>query len=381
VSAVAAAARRNGREQVGVAVIGCGAWGRNYVRVLRELPQARVDVVCDASAERLEVIRQAFPDVRLVSSVDEAVATPGVEAAVVCTPASSHRAVAQHCLRVGLHTLVEKPLTTCTEDADALIAAAAEAGLVLMTGHTFLYNAGIRKAREYVQSGALGRVYYLYSRRTNLGPIRHDVDAVWDLAPHDVSIFNFVLGRRPEWVSAIGACVVSENLPDVGFVSLGYPGGVVAHAHVSWAEPNKVRELVIVGSDKRVVVNDLDALERVRVFDKGVARAPAEGSTYGEFRLLLRNGDITSPMVEMTEPLKEQCIHFLASVRSRATPLTDGRMGRDVVSVMEAIGRSIIAGGEPVEVAGEPASAHPALRLERRRFIRRRAPARDAVRM
>jgi predicted dehydrogenase len=338
-------------QPVGVAVIGCGYWGRNYVRVLHELPVARVEVVCDASPDRLATIGRAFPGIPLVSSVREALAVPGVEAAVVCTPASSHCAVAGRCLRGGVHTLVEKPLTTCTEDADALVEAADEEDLILMTGHTFIYNAGIRKAREYLESDALGRVYYLYARRTNLGPIRDDVDAIWDLAPHDVSIFNFLLGGLPEWVSAVGACLLCEDRADVGFVSLGYSGGVVAHSHVSWAEPNKTREVVIVGSDKRIVFDDLDALERVRVFDKGIARAPSEASTYGEFGLLLRNGDITSPMIKTTEPLKAQCAHFVASVRTCATPLTDGRAGRDVVSVMEAIDRSVTSGGARVAVA------------------------------
>jgi predicted dehydrogenase len=337
-------------QPVGVAIVGSGYWGRNYVRVLEELLDARVEIVCDASVERLEAIGRSFPNIELTPSLDTALSHPGVEAAIVCTPAGTHRVVAEQCLKHGVHVLVEKPLTTNVEDATALIDLADQEKLVLMTGHTFLYNSGVRKLKEYVDSGEIGQVYYLHARRTSLGPIRSDVNALWDLAPHDISIFNYVLGSQPEWISAIGGCALREGLEDVGFISLGYPGGVVAHIHVSWAEPYKTREVVVVGSDKRIVFNDTDQLERVRVFEKGVAPAPGEVSTFGEFQFLLRDGDIISPMLAPSEPLKEQCAHFLRAVRGVDVPLTDGRLGRDVVAVMEAIDRSVAARGAPIQI-------------------------------
>jgi predicted dehydrogenase len=221
----------------------------------------------------------------------------------------------------------------------------------LLVGHTFLYNAGVKKAKEYIANESLGDVYYLYARRTSLGPIRHDVNALWDLAPHDVAIFNYLLDTPPEWVSAVGAKVLRNSREDVGFISLGYPDGIVAHIHVSWADPNKVREVVVVGSQKRVLFNDLDPLERVRVFDKGVALLPAEEATsFGEYQFLLRDGDITSPALAVIEPLKHVCGHFLHCIRRGEAPMTNGDQGRDIVRVMEAVDRSVAENGAPVRV-------------------------------
>jgi predicted dehydrogenase len=342
--------RSSAADPVGVVLIGCGYWGRNYVRIFGELSDANVLAVCDGSVERLQGIGSDYPDAFLTSSLDEALAVPGVEAAVVCTPAATHHDIAERCLRAGVHVLLEKPMTTTTEDADSLLELSAATGLTLMVGHTFLFNAGIRKVKEYVDRGDAGRLYYLYAQRTSLGPIRSDVNALWDLAPHDISIFSYLLGAEPEWASAVGSCVLGCDNADVGFITLGYPGGIVGHIHVSWADPNKVREVVLVGSDTRIVFSDTNPLERVRVFHKGIAREPSENKTYGEFRLQLRDGDIVSPVIEASEPLKTQCSSFLHCVRTGERPLTDGYVGRRVVSVMEAIDRSLAGGGHPVDV-------------------------------
>jgi predicted dehydrogenase len=226
-----------------------------------------------------------------------------------------------------------------------------------MAGHTFIYNSGIRKIKDYVDQGEVGRVYYIYSSRTNLGPIRHDVNALWDLAPHDVAIFNYLLDSVPAWVSAIGARVLKNRREDVGFISLGYPNGIVGHIHVSWADPNKVREVVVVGSDKRIAFNDLNPIEQVRIFEKSVWADEEEASSYGEYHFLVRDGNIISPRIEVSEPLKNQCTHFLDCVARGGRPLTGGREGRDVVRVMEAIDRSLKRGGAPVKVTAcdEPA--------------------------
>ena len=225
--------------------------------------------------------------------------------------------------------------------------------LTLMVGHTFVYNAAVRKVREYMDAGTLGDIYYMYARRTSLGPIRTDVNALWDLASHDVSIFSYLLGSQPEWVSAIGSRVLRNEREDVGFVSIGYPGGVVAHIHVSWADPNKTRELVVVGSEKQVVFNDLNALERVRLFSKGVTAVTAENPSYGEFMFQLRDGDIVSPMIEASEPLKNECAHFVDCVCTGNVPITDGAIGASAVRVMEAIDESISRRGIPVPVFEE----------------------------
>jgi predicted dehydrogenase len=335
---------------LGVAVVGCGYWGMNYVRIFNELLQTHVVVVCDERPERLQEVARRFSTMKLTTSVDEALIVPDVEGVIVCTEPTSHRPVVEKCLSAGKHVLVEKPITVRPEDAEALIRQANSAGLTLMVGHTFIFNPGVRKVKSYLQNQEAGQIYYLYAQRTNLGPIRNDVNALWDLAPHDISIFNYLLESTPEWVSAVGAKVLHNCREDVGFVTLGYPNGVLGHIHVSWVDPNKVREVVVVGSDKRIVFNDLNPMEQVRVFDKGVSSVPAEPESYAEHQLLMRDGDIISPRVLVSEPLKNQCLHFVECITQGVPPMTDGTSGYDVVRVMDAIDRSIAQRGAPVTI-------------------------------
>jgi predicted dehydrogenase len=337
--------------EVGIAVIGCGYWGVNYVRLFRELGQSPTLVACDERVDRLGELRRRFSEIEVRGSMDDALAIDGVDAVVVCTPASSHHAVVRRCLEAGKHVLVEKPITTTVADAEDLIELAEARGLTLMVGHTFIYNAGIRKVADFLSEGRAGRVYYAYASRTNLGPFRQDVNVVWDLAAHDVAIFNHLLGTTPEWVSAVGARVLGSRREDVGFVSLGYPDGLVGHVHVSWADPNKVREVVIVGSEGRVAFNDLNPLEPVRIYEKSVVPSPDEASSFGEYHLLVRDGDIFSPRVQVSEPLKNQVCDFLACIATGRRPVSSAHDGREVVRVLEAIDRSILARGAPVEVA------------------------------
>jgi predicted dehydrogenase len=336
--------------QTRVAVLGCGYWGVNYVRVLNELPDAEVAVVCDQSSHRLDEVARRFPGIPLTDDLDEALAVEGVEAAVVCTQAVTHREIAGRALEAKKHALVEKPLTTTVWEAEELVDLAASEGRVLLVSHTFVYNPGVRKVKALLGQDVLGEVYYLYARRTNLGPIRSDVNAVWDLAPHDVAIFNHLLDCRPHWVSAVGGRVLGSDREDVGFISLGYPDDVIGHIHISWADPHKVREFVVVGSDARIAFDDLEVVERVRVFEKGVRTAQKEAANFGEFQLDVRDGDIKSPRVPVTEPLKEVAGHFLHCIRRGDQPRTDGYQGVDVVAVMEAIQESVQENGSPVAV-------------------------------
>jgi predicted dehydrogenase len=336
-------------EQLGVAILGCGYWGINYVRVFSELAEARVVTVCDERPERLKEVARRFPGTHLTTDADAAIRMDGVDAVVVCTNATTHHDVTGRCLAAGKHVLVEKPLTTLSTDADELIELADAQSCVLMVGHTFIYNGAIRKVKEFIEQGD-DRIYYLYSCRTNLGPIRKDVNALWDLAPHDIAIFNFLLDSRPEWVSAVGAKVLRNCREDVGFISLGYPDGVVGHVHVSWADPHKAREVVVVGSDRRIVFDDMNGVEQVRIFEKGVRVVETEPLTYGEYHFHIRDGDILSPRIEVGEPLKNQCRHFLECVTRGVKPVTGGREGQDVVRVLEAVDRSMALKGAPVEV-------------------------------
>src|SRR6267378_7901319 len=334
---------------VGIAVVGCGYWGMNYVRIFNELVDSRVVAVCDQSAERLKEVSRRYPGVYLTTEVAAAASQPGVDAVVVCTEATTHFNVTSRLLLAGKHILVEKPLTTIAADSERLIELAESNSAILMVGHTFLFNAGVRKVKEYMQKSD-GRVYYLYARRTNLGPIRRDVNALWDLAPHDIAIFNFLLDSTPQWVSAVGGKVLRNCRDDVGFISLGYPDNVLAHVHVSWADPDKAREVVVVKSDKRIVFNDLNGVEQVRVFEKGVSTLEEEPLNYGESRFEIRDGDIISPRIKPTEPLKNQCRHFLECVRLGQRPVSSGVEGREVVRVLEAVNRSIECKGQQIEV-------------------------------
>jgi len=343
---------------LGVAIIGCGYWGMNYVRIFNELMDSRVLAVCDQSAERLNEAARRSPGVYLTTQIDDAASQPDVDAVVVCTEASTHFNVTRRLLMGGKHVLVEKPLTTIAADSEKLIDLAESNSAILMVGHTFIFNAGVRKVKEYVQAEG-GRVYYLYARRTNLGPIRRDVNALWDLAPHDIAIFNYLLGSTPQWVSAVGGKVLGNCRDDVGFISLGYPDNVLAHVHVSWADPDKAREVVVVKSDKRIVFNDLNGIEQVRVFEKGVSPVEHEPLNYGEFRFEIRDGDIISPRIEPVEPLKHQCRHFLDCVRTGKRPISSGVEGRDVVRVLEAVNRSIECKGLQVEVENKGDYVHP----------------------
>ena len=340
----------NSRDKLGVAIVGCGYWGINYVRVFTELPQVGAVTACDQRPERLEEIRQRFPGATLVTDVGDALRSEEVDVAVVATPATTHYDVTRRCLEAGKHVLVEKPITIKSSEAEELIELAETKGLTLMVGHTFLYNAGVQKVKSYIEKGETGQLYYLYAQRTNLGPIRDDVNALWDLAPHDVSIFNYWLSSRPSWVSAIAGRVLQNCFEDYGFISLGYQDGIVGHIHASWTDPHKVRETVVVGSDKRIVFDDVRTMEQVRVFDKGVSPAAPEAPSYGEYRFLLRDGDIISPKVEVSEPLRNQCRHFLDCVTQGIRPLSDGQAGLEVVQVMEAIDRSIELNGTPVSL-------------------------------
>lgn len=339
-----------GSDPLGVAIIGCGYWGVNYVRVLSEMREARLLSICDRRADRVAEIQRNFLTPHATTQLEEVIHLPGVAAVVVCTEATTHYEISRRCLLAGKHILVEKPITTTVRDAEELTALAESQSAILMVGHTFVFNAAIHRVKEYIQQ-AQEPIYYLYARRTNLGPIRRDVNAVWDLAPHDIAIFNYLLDAQPEWVSAVGAKVLRNCREDVAFISLGYRDNIIGHIHVSWADPNKSREVVVVGSERRIVFNDLNSSEQVRVFEKGVAPINHEPRTFGEYQFQIREGDIISPHIPLSEPLKNECRHFLECVRLRRQPVSSGRHGREVVRTLEAIDCSIKENGAQVEVS------------------------------
>ncbi len=338
-------------DRIGLAVIGCGYWGSNYIRVFTELPNSQVQVACDRRPEQLRAVRERCPDLATISDYREALALSSVQAVVISTPASTHYQIARDCLLAGRDVLIEKPMTANAEQAQELVELAERKGLTLMVGHTFLYNDAVLKLRELVREARLGRIYYLYSRRTNLGPFRDDVNAIWDLAPHDVSIFGFLLDQTPQWASATGVHALNHGCCDAAFVTLGYGDGVLAHVHVSWADPHKVRELVVVGSERSAIFDDISVEARLKIFERGVrALSPTEVG-FGEHQLLVHGGDIIIPRLNASEPLKNLGRHFIECVVQRKRPLSDGRNGLEVVRIMEAIDHSLQCKGSPVPIA------------------------------
>jgi predicted dehydrogenase len=336
-----------------VAQIGCGYWGPNLLRNLNALPDCRVKYVVDASPDRRGFVTKTYPSVGAVADVREAFGDPEVSAVVIATPAHTHAAMALEALRAGKHVFVEKPLATSVAEVDELAAAADERSLVLMVGHTFLYNAAVRYLRELIQSGSLGEIYYIYSHRLNLGVVRQDVDALWNLAPHDVSIINYLLGSGPLGVSATGTDYLQPGIADVVFMQLDYPGKARGSVHVSWLDPNKTRKMTVVGSRKMVVYDDV-ADDKITIYDKGVDAGQPAMPFDKPGPLKYRAGDILLPRIDFTEPIRTQLQHYLECVRTGRRPISDAANGRDVVAALEAASASMRAQGARVELAPSP---------------------------
>jgi predicted dehydrogenase len=345
---------------VRVAVIGLGYWGPNLARVVAAAEGGRLVALCDPDPNRLDHAAGRYPDARTFSDPLAVFADPGIDAVVLTTPADTHFELARAALEAGKHVLVEKPMARTVVEADELVSIASERSLVLMPGHVFLYNAAVRKVRDYIESGELGDIYYVYSQRSNLGQVRRDVNAMWNFAPHDISIIAHWLDAVPDRVAARGFSFLQPGIDDVVFLTLDYPGGIGAHAHISWLDPHKVRLMTVVGSEKMLVYDDVSADARIRLYDKGVTRTriagegpPAQASryeTFAEFQLLLRAGDVLIPKIEFSEPLQAEMDDFLAAIRDGRPPLSHSGTGRDVVRVLEAAQRSLDLTGVPVDM-------------------------------
>lgn len=334
-----------------VIVVGAGHWGPLHVRVFNALPGARVTAVVDSDRKRLERVRQLHPGTTCATDLAKVLKSPRADAVVIATPSSTHFDLVRRCLEAGLHVLCEKPLCLKASEALKLGALARRKKRVLMTGHVFLFNAGIVKLKELADSGELGDIRYLSFTRTNLGPIRSDVNVAYDLASHDVSIANWLLGAGPVRVSATGAVFLQKGVQDVVFASLAYPKGALAHIHASWLNPKKVRQLTVVGSKKMVVWDDLELNTPLAVYDRGAQVTP-EYSSYGEFlRVSMWDADVRLPKVRAEEPLKVQNEHFLEAVRTGRVGRSDPAFSAGVVRALEAVDASLARNGAPVEPA------------------------------
>ena len=340
-------------QQIAVAVVGTGDWGANLVRNFASLPGARLAALCDADAERLRRTAARHGGVRAFERVEDVAADPEIQAAVVSASAASHHALARTLLLAGKDVFVEKPLALSVVHAEELVTLAAQQQRILMVGHLLLYHPAVRYLKDLVQRGELGDPYYVTSQRLNLGKVRRDENALWSFAPHDLSVILHLMGMEPLDVAARGSAFLQPGVEDVVFLHLRFPQGRMAHVHVSWLDPHKTRKFTVVGSSKMAVFDDMEASEKIRIYDKGVDRA-GEIVSYSE-ALTVRSGDIMIPRVDLQEPLRLECLHFLECVRERKTPLSDGASGLSVVRVLAAAQASLEQGGAPVALTRQTA--------------------------
>lgn len=351
---------------VRVGVLGAGYWGPNLIRNFAALRSCELAAICERDPTRKEHMALQYPAVSTWSSYQDMLNHNTLDAMVIATPVECHYTHACAALEAGKHVLIEKPLATSTHECLELIHLAEKCGRVLMVGHTFLYNAAVREIRQFVQADKLGDILYLYSQRLNLGIVRQDINAMWNLAPHDISISGYLIGKDPLRVTARGLTYLQHGLPDVVFLTIDYPGGVVAHIHVSWLDPQKVRRMTIVGTHQMVVYDDVSVEAKVQIYDKGISlsngSAPHQPSpAFGEYQFLVRSGDLLIPQIDFVEPMRTECAHFIECIRTSSRPLSDGWDGLRVVAVLEAADRSIALGGSPVDVDAALFAEAPAL--------------------
>ena len=336
-------------EPIRIGVIGCGHWGPNHIRVFSSLKGAKVVMAADPEKSRRTNLAHTYPDVLFVEDHLEVIESDQVDAVVVATPIETHVRITKAALLANKDVLCEKPVSTKHAQAMSLADLAEKQKAILMVGHIFLFNNGIRHLHRLMQDGTLGATRYLHSERTNLGPIRSAANVVYDLASHDVSIFNYLLDRRPTHVTASGMNYLKDNIEDVAFITLYYPDDVIANCHVSWLHPKKIREMTIVGDRKMATWDDLSQAGPVTLYSKKRGREPYY-SDFGDFHLVVKHGDIQVPHVPMKEPLKMQAEEFIEAVRQRKTPLSDGRFAAEVVAVLEAANKSIRSHGKAVQL-------------------------------
>jgi predicted dehydrogenase len=321
--------------QVRTAVVGCGYWGKNLVRNFARLSDLRL--CCDASGQIRASLGTAYPHVTMTADYRSVLGDAEVEAVILATPAPLHATMTLQALEAGKHVFVEKPLALTSQDAHQMVEAADLAGRILMVGHLLEYHPAVTHIKDMIDNGELGDVYYLYSQRLNLGKVRPDENALWSLAPHDISMALYLLGEEPESVEATGQAFLQEGVEDVTFVTLRFASGRVANIHVSWLDPHKERRLTVVGSRRMVVFDDMEPQEKIKVYDKGVDRPPDQAAEYETYADLfqLREGDIVIPRIPLGEPLALECAEFLRAVETGIPPRSDGANGVRVVEVLE----------------------------------------------
>lgn len=343
-------------DKIRIGVIGAGRWGPNLIRNFHSDQTSTVVAVAEKSQSRLQLIRERYPDIQITESADDLFNNPAIDAVVVCTPTSTHFELAKKALEKGKHVFVEKPLAKTGQECRTLVELANRVNKVLFVGHVFVYNAGIQAVREFIKNDELGKIYHVQVTRTNLGPVRQDVSALWDLASHDIAILHYWFGQMPRRVSAVGGRFLSNNLEDTIYATYTYPGEILANIHVSWLSPKKIREITVVGEKKMLVWDDMNLDKPVQIYDKKVTietdQQPnnAVVDTFVGFRASIHEGDTFIPKIGLNEPLAAECKAFLKAIRDPSTSLSNGEHGKLVVQALAATDLSLQERGREVEI-------------------------------
>ena len=333
-----------------IAMVGCGYWGPNLLRNFISLSDCKVRTVCDLDSERLSYIKSLYSSVKTTKDFKYVIKDPEIDAVVISTPVRFHFEMAQASLKAGKHTFVEKPMASTVEECERLVEIAEDKNLTLMIGHTFVYSEPVQRIKEIIDSGDLGQIQYISSQRLNLGLFQKDINVAWDLAPHDISIILYIMEERPVSVNCQGKAHVNNNIEDVTNMTLNFAGGGLAIIQSSWLDPNKVRKITVVGNKKMLVYDDLEPIEKIKIYDKRV-EIPPHYHTFAEFQYAYHYGDIHSPYIKMVEPLKVESQHFLDCIKNGTKPLSSGRDGLQVVKVLEASSMSLRQGGTEVKIS------------------------------
>lgn len=336
-----------------VAVVGCGYWGPNLIRNLNSLSECNLKAVCDVDPGRLVHMKSLYPAVETTSDFDDLVRDKEIDAIVVATPVRHHFRMAKKALLAGKHTLVEKPMARSSKECEELIALAKQRRLVLMVGHTFIYSGPVREIKKIVRSGELGELQYVSARRLNLGLLQKDINVAWDLAPHDISIILYVLGKEPIFVNCQGKSHVAKGVEDVTNMTLNFANGAFGIIQSSWLDPNKIRETVFIGKKKMLVYDDVEPIEKVRIYDKRV-EIPPHYDSFGEFQYSYHYGGVYSPYIKLVEPLRVECRHFMDCIRTGAKSESSGADGLEVVRILKAASVSLRNGGAQVMINQYP---------------------------
>ncbi len=345
-----------------IGVAGCGYWGPNLVRTLLELPDVSVDAVADRDPARLDHIRSRAPRVEHFVQDHRRLFDLDLDALVISTPPQTHYEIAREALERGLDVFVEKPLATRSDEALELAELSEQLGRILMVGHIGAYNPAVRALRDSIENGDLGQIRYIDAVRVGLGLFHPRLNVIWDLAPHDISILVYLLGEAPTTVSAHGIACVEESVEDLAYLTMRFGSGVLAHVRLSWLDPSKTRRVTVVGSHKMAIYDDLEIHEKIKIYDKRVD-AIRRTETFADFQFAYHYGSVVSPYVELEEPLRLECQHFVECVRERSTPVTDGRNGVRVVRAIEAAQRSLRKAGVEVPVADDEPALHDVVDL------------------